>query len=306
MTKIVIIGLGAAGFGAALAIKKQDRKAEITIVDDKDFDLLHQCGLPFVLEGKIKGFSELQHSINADRMGMRLLSNCRVSKVEFNDKIINYEKNNKNEKISYDKLIISAGSKPSIAPIKTDNEVFTVHRIDDTKKLEKSVKKGGNVVIVGAGAVGLETAAALKKKGMNVKVIDILDSTFPRAIDKDMSEIIEDRLKEKGIKLELGKKISEIKEKAVVVMATGVMPNITFLEGSILKINKFGIEVNEKMETSIKDVYAAGDCCGVNSLLSKDKWNSILANNAYREGMVAGANAAGGNKKFNGIFRAIN
>jgi len=298
MAKIVILGLGAAGFGAALAIKKQDRKAEITIVDNKDFDLLHQCGLPFVLEGKIKSFSELQHSINADRMGMKLINKCNVASVDFdNKKLICGAKS-----IDYDKLIIATGSKPSIAPIKTDNEVFTVHKVEDTKKLEKIVKKNGDVVIVGAGAVGLETAVALKKKGMNVKVIDMLDSTFPRAIDKDMSEIIEDKLKEKGIKLELGKKISEIKEKAVVVMATGVMPNITFLEGSILKINKFGIEVNEKMETSVKDVYAAGDCCGVKNLVNKEKGPSILANNAYREGVIAGANAASGNKKFNGIL----
>lgn len=304
MAKIVILGLGAAGFGAALAAKKQDRKAEITIIDEKDFDLMHQCGLPFVLEGKIKDFSKLKHSINAERMGIRVLNNCRVNKIEFDKKIINHlnKKNNKNEKTSYDKLIIATGSKPNIPQVKTDNEVFTVHKIEDTKKLEKNVKKGGKAIVVGASAVGLETAIALKKKGMEVKVIDIFDSTFPKAIDKDISEIVEDRLKEKGIKLELGKKVSEVKEKGIVVMATGVLPNVTFLEGSLIKINKFGVEVNEKMETSVRDVYAAGDCCGVNSLINKEKWNSILANNAYREGVIAGGNAAGGNKKFNGIL----
>ena len=71
MVKVVILGLGAAGFGAALAAKKQDRDAEITIIDNKDFDLMHQCGLPFVLEGEIKDFSNLKHSIQAEKMGMK-------------------------------------------------------------------------------------------------------------------------------------------------------------------------------------------------------------------------------------------
>ena len=307
MVKIVIIGLGAAGFGAALAAKKQDRNAEITILDNKDFDLMHQCGLPFVLEGKIKDFSNLKYSINADKMGIKLLGNCLVNKLEFNEKNIHFlnKKNNKNEIINYDKLIIASGSKPFIPPIKTNNKIFTVHNMEDTKDLEKNIKKGEKAIIIGAGAIGLETAVALKKKGMNVMVMDMLPSTFPKAIDKDMSEILEEKLKEKGIKIELGKKIEEIKEKALVVMATGVKPNIDFLINSGIKINKFGIEVNEKMETSVRDVYAAGDCCCVKSLINKQEMPSQLANNAYMEGTIAGINAAGGNKGYNGILNTF-
>ncbi len=297
MANIVIIGLGAAGFGAALAARKQDRKAEITIIDSKDFDLLHQCGLPFVLGGKIKSFSNLKHSINAGKMAVKLVK-AKVDKIDFDRKIVYCG----DKEVDYDKLIISTGSKPFIPPIKTENKIFTVHDINDAKELENNIKKGSKVIIVGAGAIGLETAAALKKRGMDVKVVDMLPCTFGRAIDNDMSEIIEEKLKEKGIRLELGKKIEEIKEKAIVVIATGVMPNITFLEGNLIKINKFGIEVNEKMETSIKDVYAAGDCCCVNSLINKKEMPSQLANNAYREGMTVGCNAAGGNKGFEGIL----
>ncbi len=289
--KIVIIGLGAAGFGAALAAKKQDRKAEITIIDDKDFDLLHQCGLPFVVEGEIKSFSELKHSLSLDKMGIKLVKG-KVDSIDFNNKKVN--------DIEYDKLIIAVGSKPIVPSIKTDNEVFTVHNINDTKELYDNVKKGGKAIIVGAGAIGLETAVALKKKGMDVKVVDMIDCTFPKAIDKDISDIIEEKLKEKGIDMELGKEIKEIKEKAIVVMATGVQPNVDFLKD--IKIGKLGIEVNEKMETSVKDVYAVGDCCCVKSLINNEKWPSMLANNAYREGSIAGCNAAGGKKKFDGIL----
>ena len=312
MTKVVILGLGAAGFGAALAAKKENRNSEITIIDEKNFDLMHQCGLPWVLNDEIKA-EGLKHSISPEKMGMKLISNTQIEKIDFDKKMIN-------EKISYDKLIITTGSKPFIPQIKTTNEIYTVHNIKDAEKIKKQIKKllnsknskglensknfqsGEKAIIIGAGAIGLETAVALKKKGMDVKVIDMLPSTFPKAIDKDISEILEEKLKEKGIKLELGKKVDEIKEKALVIMATGVKPNIDFLEGSKIKKDKFGIEVNEKMETSVKDVYAAGDCCAVPSLINKEKWTSILANNAYREGVIAGTNAAGGDKRFNGIL----
>lgn len=304
MTDIVIIGLGAAGFGAALSAKKQDRNADITIIDNKDFDLLHQCGLPFVLEGKIKSFSELKHLINAEKMGMKLLGNCEVKKLDLSDETVYYfnKKNGKEEKIKYDKLIIATGSKPFIPPIKTENKVFTVHTIKDTEELSRNAKKGEKAIIVGAGAIGLETAVALKKKGMDVKVVDMLPLTFPKSIDKDISEILEEKLKEKGIKIEFGNRIDEIKEKAIVVMATGVRPNIDFLKDIKIKTSNLGVEVNEKMETSARSVYAAGDCCCVDNLISMERWNSILANNAYREGVIAGCNAAGGDKKFSGIL----
>ena len=296
MVKIVIMGLGAAGFGAALAVKKQDRTADITIIDNKDFDLLHQCGLPFVLEGEIEGFYKLKHSLNLDKMGIKLVKGD-VSKVDFENKKVVC-----GEEISYDKLIIAVGAKPFVPSIKTDNKVYTVHSIKDTQELSKHVKKGENAIIIGAGAIGLETAIALKKKGMNVKVIDMLKSTFPRAIDKDISSILEEKLKEKGIELELGSEVKDIKEKAIIVMATGVMPNVSFLEGSAVKITKFGVEVDERMETSVKDVYAVGDCVSVKSLINDERWPSMLANNAYREGLIAGCNAAGGDKRFNGIL----
>src|SRR3989338_7334768 len=162
MAKIVIMGLGAAGFGAALGAKKQDRNAEITIIDEKDFDLMHQCGLPFALEGKIKDLANLKHSIHADKMGIKLINNSKINRVDTKERAVYYN----DKKISYDALIIAAGSKPFIPLIKTENEIFTVHNIEDTKRLEKNIKKGEKAIIIGAGAVGLETAVALNKKGM--------------------------------------------------------------------------------------------------------------------------------------------
>ncbi|HZX45046.1 MAG TPA: FAD-dependent oxidoreductase, partial [Candidatus Nanoarchaeia archaeon] len=272
MVNVVIIGLGAGGFGAALAAKKN--RAEVSIIDNKSFDLLHQCGLPFALEGKL-AFSGLEHPIHAEKMGIKIVRG-KVEKIDAGAKHVFIGK----DAVKYDKLIIATGSKPFVAPIKTSNKIYTVHNDRDTQELEKNIVEDGKAIVVGAGAIGLETAVALKKKGMDVKVVDMLASTFPKAIDKDMSEIIEAKLMEKGIKLELGKRIDSIEEKAIVVMATGVKPNVDFLEGSMVEINVSGIVVDDKMQTTVKDIYAAGDCCGVKSLINGQRWNSILANNA--------------------------
>ena len=153
MTKIVIIGLGAAGFGAALAAKKQDRNAEITIIDNKDFDLMHQCGLPFVLEGEIKDFSNLKHSIQAEKMGMELINKGEIIKLETNNKKIIYKKNNENKEIKYDKLIITSGSKPFVPSIKTENKIFTVHTIEGTHELGKNIRKGEKAVVLDLGII---------------------------------------------------------------------------------------------------------------------------------------------------------
>ncbi len=289
MTKIVIIGLGAAGFGAVLAIKKQNRNSEVLVIDDKDFDLIHQCGLPFALEGKIN-FSNLKHSLNLSKIWVELLSNSTVNKIEFDEKIVCYAQNNNLKSVNYDKLIIAAGSKPFIPLLKTDNKTFTIHNLEDALRLKEEIatSKNKRVIIIGAGAIGLEVGIALNKIGLNVKVMDMMQSTFPKSIDADISQLLEEKLKQKGIELELGKKIEEIKEDAIVIIAAGVKPNIDFLEGlEQIKINKFGIEVNEKMEASIKDVYAAGDCCCIQSLINKEKMPSMLANNSYRQGVVA-------------------
>lgn len=187
MPKIVIIGLGTAGFAAALEIKKKDRKSEITIIDKKDFDLLHSCGLPYFLERKVDSLSKLKHDIKAGMMGINIMHNSKATKIDTEKKAVFYEKDNEKKEIAYDKLIISTGSCPFIPPIdgiKGNNGVFTVSSSSDTEKLDNSIEKSKTAIIIGAGAIGLETAYALKKRGLDVTIIDMLDSAFPKQLIK--------------------------------------------------------------------------------------------------------------------------
>ena len=308
--KIVIIGLGTAGFAAALAIKKKDRKAGITFIDNKPYDLLHCCGLPYALEGKLK-IGNLKHGIGAERMDIDVISKAEVEDVDAKNKKITYNKNNKNEDISYDKLIITTGASPFMPIEGAKGNVFTLSSAEDAEAIEKAIKNAKTAAIIGAGAIGLETAYALNKRGLKVVVIEMLSSLFPRAIDKDMSEILEEYLEKQGIRLLLNKKIEKIgKNKLIlknqqieadlIIAAAGVKPNIELAKKAGIKTEK-GIVVNDKLECA-KDIYAAGDCIQTKSLINQDPYLAQTATTAYKQGTIAGINSVGGNEAYKGAL----
>ncbi|MFH1642481.1 MAG: FAD-dependent oxidoreductase [Nanoarchaeota archaeon] len=307
MVKIVIIGLGTAGFAAALAIKKQDRSAKITFIDQKDFDLLHVCGLPYVLERKLHSFSKLKHNVNS-MMGIEIIRS-KATTIDTAAKTVRC-----GSEVSYDKLIICVGSYSFIPAIDgTDNNkhIFTVSKISDTEKLDNEIGNCQSAVIIGAGAIGIETAHALKVRGLDVTVVDMYPSVFPKSIDPDMSEIVEDYLVKKGIKLKLGVKLKKIDgnqidlddEKLtsdIIVMATGVRPRVKLAGDSGILTDKTGIVINDKMQTDIDSIFAAGDCVTVKSIITKKHFPAWLATTAYKQGTIAGINASGGSARLKG------
>jgi len=208
MTKLVIIGLGAAGFAAALSARKVDRSIDITIIDSKDYDLMHPCGLPFAIDGEVK-LEELKHKINSEAMKLKLINKSKVTDIDTKDKTLTYQKGNQENTLTYDKLIIATGSspiKPKIEGIEDNDNLFTIHTPEDVRKLITTTKKIKKANIIGAGAIGLETAIALNNKDVEVTITEALSSILPKSLDKDISEIIENSLKEKKIKLNLNKK----------------------------------------------------------------------------------------------------
>ena len=294
--KLVIIGLGTAGFAAALTARKTDRTSSITIIDSKEFDLLHPCGLPFYLEGKIKKLSDLKHDLGLKQMNIEKVKDKAVN-IDTKNKIVETERN---KKIGYGKLIIATGASPLMPPIKGKEMAYTLHNSEDAEKIKEIKEK--KVTIVGASAIGLETAVALNKNGKDVTVIDMLPSAFPRAIDPDISKVLEEYLKEKGIKLLFNEKISKIDKNQAVILAAGVKANKEIAEKAGIKCSKSGIIVNDKLETSAKDVYAAGDCIETKSFITKKPFMAQIAAAAYRQGVIAAANALAGNEKYDGAL----
>lgn len=317
--KIIILGLGTAGFAAMMAAKRTNPSAEITLLDKKDFDLLHNCGLPYALEGVLKA-EGLKHKLALKQMNVNLISSSIVKNIDFEKKSIEYRAKRKKSKLIYDRLIIATGSSAFIPPIKNIDKflgksVFPVENINDIQKISKKIKKNKTALIIGAGAIGIETAFALGKKGMKVIIAEMLDNVLPKSIDKDMAEIVEEQIRKKGTRLLLQRKVEEFVgnkglkgvkigdeeiKTDLIIASAGVRPNIDFIDKEKIKTGSFGILTDKKMQTNLEDVYAVGDCVQVDSVMNGKRTIAWLANSAYIQGTVAGINAAGGNSEYPG------
>ena len=317
MNRTVIIGFGAAGFYASKSAMSSG-KNEITIIEKRNYDMFSPCGLPFAVEG-IVDFETLKHDVPETNRLKKILGHEVVS-VDVKNKTLQIRdlKNNNIKTVGYDSLIIATGSRPIILDqVKRflGKGVFAVSNIENTKVLYEQAKKSRNAVVVGGGAIGLEIAWALKKMGLNVSVVEKMKNLLPNNLDEDMGRVVEEYLKANGVNVFLGKEAKILGEENVefveidgsrintdvVVMAVGSTSNIDFIKNTGIETEK-GIIVNEKMETNIKDVYAAGDCAETFYLINRKTAVTRLATAAFQQGEIAGINASGGNAKYDGTL----
>ncbi len=321
MTNIVIIGLGSGGFAASLAIRRTDPLALITIIEKRPYEMFSPCGMPFAIEG-IVSLENLKFSLPEDKQITKLLSH-EAQSISQAEKTVTVKNLISGEvmKVPYDSLIIASGAEPFVPPIKGAKEnigkgVFVLHDIDSAKKIIEFAKKAKKAVVVGAGPIGLEIAVALREKGFEVTVVEMLAYALPRALDKDMAKMVEQSLDKRLIKLMLNKTVNSINGSPVesvsvgddtivtdmVVLASGVRANLDMVKNAGVEIGKWGIKTNERMETNIKDIYAIGDCIETVSLINHRPTMMQLSSAAYRQGMVAGTNAAGGYDMYEGAL----
>lgn len=319
MVKIVIIGLGSGGFAAFLAIRRTDPEASVTIIEKRAYDMFSPCGMPFAIEG-IVSLDNLKFSVPPDKHLTKLLEH-EAHTINPSEKNV-LAKNLKTQEVvpvPYDSLIIASGAEPFIPQIKgakenINNGVFVLHNIESTEKIIAHARKAKKAAVVGAGPVGLETAVALKENGLDVVVVEMLSHAFPSALDRDMARIVEESLESNQIKLLLNKTVKsidgspvesvsvgdEIIKTDMVILASGVRANLDMVRNAGIDIGKWGIKTNSRMETSIKGIYAIGDCIETVSLINHRPTMMQLSSAAYRQGMVAGTNAAGGYDTYEG------
>jgi len=321
--KIVIIGAHAAGTDAASAARKTDRSAEITLITDQSVAGYSPCGIPFVIGGHIASFEDLivfpPSYYKMMKIDLRLETTAKAINVE--DKTVEVEdKKGNSETLQYDSLILATGAYPFVPPIKGKEKkgVFTLRTLDDGKRICQALEKSKTAVVIGAGAIGLETAVSFKERGLKTTVVELLPQVCPAALDRDMARIVQRYLEEKGIKIMTGKRVDEILgddhvsgvyvdgdeiPADLVLMATGVRPNVKLAKEAGIEIGETGgIKTNLRMETSVKDVYAAGDCAESISPITQRPILSQLGTTAVRQGKVAGINAAGGYSVFLGCL----
>lgn len=316
--KVLVIGGGAAGFTAALSARKFNRKAGVTLIA-KEKEFYSRCSLPFVISGEIENFERVFHDIieMCENVGI----NCVVDEVT---KISPQEKKvkAKQREFSYSSLIIATGSEPCIPPIEGVKRegVFTLKSLEDGGRILDYVGKVKKAVVIGGGAIGVEIASALWNLDLEVTIVELLPCLLPTCFSPDSSEKIKERLKKEKIKVVtkssvekiLGKKkvsgvLVEGKEIPcqMVVIGAGVKPNVKLAQEVGMNIEKEGIKVNERMETSLPGIFAAGDCTCFKNLITGKPMPSQLGTTAIRQGKVAGVNAVGGNEKLEGVLNSL-
>ncbi|MCS7120737.1 MAG: FAD-dependent oxidoreductase [Nitrososphaerota archaeon] len=314
--RIVVVGANAAGVEAAIAARKTDREAEITLVTRENVGAYSRCGLPFALAGQIKSFEDLIVYPNTfyRMMKFNLRLNTEAVSIDVKEKGVKVKsKDGVEERLGFDSLILATGSqfiKPPIKGIEKEG-VMLLQTLDDGKKIDHMIRDGAEeAVVLGAGFLGLEAAVALVERGVKTTVVEMLPYVLSRLLDKDMADEVQKMLEEKGLRIIVGHAAEEIigdqhvegvrvaGEKLpadFVINACGVRPNVELAQKCGIILGKTGaISTNLRMETNVKDIYAAGDCAETLHLLTGTPIVPALGTTAVRQGKVAGINAAGG------------
>ncbi|MFW5991849.1 MAG: NAD(P)/FAD-dependent oxidoreductase [Halanaerobiaceae bacterium] len=316
----LIIGNSAAGIGGVEGIRKCDPGGEIRIISREPYHTYSRPLISYYLAG----------GVDIEKMKYRpddFYENNRVD-VILNKEVVGLNTDDKkvilenDETYNYDRLLIAAGGSPFIPPIEgtSKNNVYTFLELDDAKEIKKAIDsltfKGydsGKVIILGAGLIGLKAAEALTKLGLEVSVVELADRILSTILDKEAAAIIQSHLEERGINFYLSDTIKEfiggreavgaiLKSGTTIncdlaVIAVGVRPNTSLVKDMEIAVNR-GILVNDKLETSIEDVYAAGDVCEGYDMLRREKSVIPIWPGAYKEGYTAGQNMAGSKKVY--------
>lgn len=327
MEKIVIIGGVAAGTKAAAKSRRLKPDAQIDIYTDDTHVSYSACGLPFFIEGNFNDESMLiartVEEFEAENIHIHLLN--RVTKILPDKKQILVLDKQKNQEFSvdYDKLVIATGARPAIPQIKNVNlkNVFTLRTLEDGFAIKGKVLQSKKAVIVGGGYIGVELLEAFVKQGLNVKMIEFAPRIMS-IFDDDISDIIKNHILERDSKnVEIINSDSVVEffgEDSVtgvktknglefdadfVIVATGVKPNVEIAVDAGIELGITGaIKVNNKMQTNIPDIYAAGDCIEKVMMVSKTPVWVPLGSTANKEGRCAAINLCGEDDTFDGIL----
>jgi nitrite reductase (NADH) large subunit len=313
MNTYLIIGNGVAGTTAAENIRLNDTKGEITIVTDEDLPFYYRVRLPDYLGGVVAE-SELIAKKDAwyDEKKISLQLNTRINGANPDKKhLLTAE----GATLAYDRLLLANGSHPFIPPIKGSDTkgVYVVHTLHDVRQISQAAEKISNVVLVGGGLLGLETANALQKLGKNITVVEFFPRLLPRQLDNEGAARLQHFFENLNFTFKLGAITREITgDKRVkqvvlengtvlptemVIISAGVRPTLDLAKMLGLKTDK-GVIVDKFMQTSQRGIYAAGDV-----IEFEGKTYGIWPA-AMEQGKIAGLNISGGKTSYEGTILA--
>ena len=323
--KVVIVGGVAGGATAAARIRRLDEQAEIVVFERSGFISYANCGLPYYIGGMIEDPEDLTLQTPESffsRFRVLMKVHHEVTAIHPDQKSLtvkNLETGATFEE-SYDKLLLSPGAKPVIPDLPgiDSSKLFTLRTVEDTYRIKEFVdrNKPKSAVIVGGGFIGLEMAENLRHLGMEVTIVQ-RPKQLMNPFDSDMASFIHSEVRKHGVKLMLGHNVEGFAEQDsgvnvllkdfaplhadMVVLAIGVTPESTLAKEAGLALGiKGSILVNDRMETSVPDIYAVGDAVQVKHFVTEQDTLIALAGPANKQGRIAADNICGGDSHYLG------
>jgi NADPH-dependent 2,4-dienoyl-CoA reductase/sulfur reductase-like enzyme/rhodanese-related sulfurtransferase len=324
--RLLVIGGVAAGPKAAAKARRCDPEMEIVIYQEEDDISYAGCGLPYYISGVIGERDDLISRTPGQfaQEGIRILKNRRIESIDVKNQTISGRKIGSGETFTdhFDRLVIATGAypiRPRIEGIDLNN-VFYLRSIFDADAIFQQIQSESirNVVIAGGGYIGLEMAESLALRGKNVTIVELAPQILT-LFDEDFAGILRQYLEKKGVNVFTSEGIQALRGKEgkvthvqtvareleadVVLMSLGIRSQVELAKQAGLKIGETGaIWVNEKMETSVEGVYAAGDCAETTHLITGKRVWIPLGSTANKQGRVVGVNVCGGNATFPGVM----
>lgn len=308
--KYVIIGNSTAAVGAIEGIRKIDSAGEIIVISKESYHVYSRPLISYLLYGKTDEERMKYRKDNFYKaMNCKTILGKKAVKIHHASKVVELDDNTH---INYDKLLIATGSEPFIPPMEGLENVkqkFTFMSLDDAKNLEKALSPDSKVLIIGAGLIGLKCAEGIRKRVNNITVVDLADRILSSILDQEGANVVQSHLEKENINFILNTSVTKfLNNKAllsngeeidfdVLVLAVGVRPNVDLIKEINGKVN-CGIVVDEFCQTSLFDIYAAGDCCESYDITTNQNRVLALLPNAYMMGECAGINMAGGEKTY--------
>jgi NADPH-dependent 2,4-dienoyl-CoA reductase/sulfur reductase-like enzyme len=320
MSRLVIVGGSDAGISAGLRAREIDPTWDVTLIVADAYPNFSICGLPFYLSGETPDWRSLAHRTREDleAAGLELLLDHRVMEVDAQSRTVSGTSSSGEFEFGYDRLVIGTGAGPIKPPIRGVDlpGVYLLHTMDDSFKLHDRLEGIRRAAVVGAGYIGLEMVDALRHRGIEVELFEQTPAVLP-TVDVELGEQIGREVERRGVHISTGVAVQEIeasgddlvvrdatgKEVVVdlVLVVVGVRPDTTLGIAAGIETGVRGaLRVDREMRTNLPHVFAAGDCAETWHRLLQGPSYLPLGTTSHKQGRVAGENALGGHRQFEG------
>jgi NADPH-dependent 2,4-dienoyl-CoA reductase/sulfur reductase-like enzyme len=304
---LIVIGGVAAGLSAAARARRIDPRLPITVLEKGPVISYGACGLPYLVEGRVRGPEQLivytPEYFRRER-NIEVRTGARVVSIAHPRREVLLESG---ERVRYEKLVIATGARCDIAGIAgTDApHVFVLHTLDDAERMRRFLreKQPKTAVVIGAGYIGVEAADALRRNGLRVTVLERSQNALLRD-DPQFTAAVRKQLELHGVELRCGVAVRSVDDVPadMVVIAAGFKPSVQLAGDAGVELGRTGaIRTDDRMETNVRGIFAAGDCAEVRHIVTGRETYIPLGTTANKAGRVAGANAAGGRERFAGV-----